>query len=217
MATAMTYSSLLNDLRNYLERGATLATDPSVYIQLPSLIGLAERRLARELKIQGTVTVVSSTMTTGEATYPKPDRWRETVSIRVGTGAGYNVTQEVYPRAYEYMRQYWPNQTLTGTPRFYADYDYSHWFFAPTPNAPFPYELIYYELPPLLGDDVQTNWFTEYAPNALLYASLMEAAPFLKNEEIIPIWQGFYDRAVAALNGEDIRQIADRGIIRRED
>ena len=217
MATAMTYSSLLNDLRNYLERGATLATDPSVYIQLPSLIGLAERRLARELKIQGTVTVVSSTMTTGEPTYPKPDRWRETVSIRVGTGAGYNVTQEVYPRAYEYMRQYWPNQTLTGTPRFYADYDYSHWFFAPTPNAPFPYELIYYELPPLLGDDVQTNWFTEYAPNALLYASLMEAAPFLKNEEIIPIWQGFYDRSVAALNGEDIRQIADRGIIRRED
>ena len=217
MATAMTYSSLLNDLRNYLERGATLATDPSVYIQLPSLIGLAERRLARELKIQGTVTVVSSTMTTGEATYPKPDRWRETVSIRVGTGTGYNVTQEVYPRAYEYMRQYWPNQTLTGTPRFYADYDYSHWFFAPTPNAPFPYELIYYELPPLLGDDVQTNWFTEYAPNALLYASLMEAAPFLKNEEIIPIWQGFYDRSVAALNGEDIRQIADRGIIRRED
>jgi hypothetical protein len=156
-------------------------------------------------------------MTVGEPTYPKPDRWRETVSIRVGTGTGYNTTQEVFPRAYEYMRQYWPNQTLTGTPRFYADYDYSHWFFAPTPNAPFPYELIYYELPPLLGDDVQTNWFTEYAPNALLYASLMEAAPFLKNEEIIPIWQGFYDRSVAALNGEDIRQIADRGIIRRED
>ncbi len=217
MATAMTYSSLLNDLRNYLERGATLATDPSVYVQLPSLIGLAERRLARELKIQGTVSVASSTMTQGQPTYPKPDRWRETVSIRVGTGAGYNVTQEVFPRAYEYMRQYWPNQTLTGTPRFYADYDYQHWFFAPTPSDDFPYEIIYYELPPLLGEDVQTNWFTEYAPNALLYASLLEAAPFLKNEEIIPIWQGFYDRAIAALNGEDIRQIADRGIIRRED
>ena len=217
MATAMTYTSLLNDLRNYLERGATLATDPSVYLQLPSLIGLAERRLARELKVQGLVNVVNSTMIQGQATYPKPDRWRETVSMRVGTGAGYNTTQEIFPRAYEYMRQYWPNQTLTGTPRFYADYDYQNWFFAPTPSDDFPYELIYYELPPLLGDDVQTNWFTEYAPNALLYASLMEAAPFLKNEEIIPIWQAFYDRAIAALNGEDIRQIADRGIIRRED
>jgi hypothetical protein len=69
MATAMTYTSLLNDLRNYLERGATLATDPSVYVQLPSLVGLAERRLARELKVQGTVTVVNSTMIQGQATY----------------------------------------------------------------------------------------------------------------------------------------------------
>ena len=217
MATAMTYTSLLDDLRNYLERGATLATDPSVFLQLPSLIGLAERRLARELKVQGTVNVVNSAMIQGQATYPKPDRWRETVSMRVGTGTNYNTTQEIFPRAYEYMRQYWPNQTLTGTPRFYADYDYQNWFFAPTPSDDFPYELIYYELPPLLGDDVQTNWFTEYAPNALLYASLMEAAPFLKNEEIIPIWQAFYDRAIAALNGEDIRQIVDRGIVRRED
>jgi hypothetical protein len=180
-------------------------------------VGLAERRLARELKVQGTVNVVNSTMTQGQATYSKPDRWRETVSMRVGTGAGYNTTQEIFPRAYEYLRQYWPNQTVTGTPRFYADYDYQNWFFAPTPSDDFPYELIYYELPPLLGDDVQTNWFTEYAPNALLYASLMEAAPFLKNEEIIPIWQSFYDRAIAALNGEDIRQIVDRGIVRRED
>lgn len=217
MATAMTYTSLLDDLRNYLERGATLATDPSVYIQLPSLVGLAERRLARELKIQGTVTVVSSTMTQGQPVIAKPDRWRETVSILVGTGTGYNTMKEIFPRAYEYTRLYWPDQTQTGTPRFYADYDYQHWLVVPTPSAPFPYELLYYELPPLLGDDVQTNWFTEYAPNALLYASLLEAAPFLKNEEIIPIWQGFYDRAIAALNGEDIRQIVDRGIIRRED
>lgn len=217
MPVAMTYNSLLYDLKAYLERGATLATDPTVYEQLPSLINLAERRLARELKIQGTATVASSTMQVGVAAYAKPDRWRETISIRIGTGTGYNTTKEVYPRAYEYMRLYWPNQTTLGQPRFYADYDYLNWFIAPTPDAPYPYELIYYELPPLLDDTNQTNWFTEYAPNVLLYAALLEAAPFLKNEEIIPVWEGFYNRAVAALNGEDIRQISDRSIIRRED
>ena len=217
MAQTMTFTTLQQDVRRYLERGATYASDPVVYEQIPRLINLAERRIARELKVQGFINVVTGTLINGQSVYSKPDRWRETVSIRIGTGTGYNTTKEVFPRAYEYMRQYWPNQTQTGEPRFYADYDYQHWFFAPTPSAAFPYELIYYELPPLLGDDVQTNWFTEYAPDALLYASLMEAAPFLKNEEIIPIWQGFYDRSVAALNGEDIRQIVDRGIIRRED
>jgi hypothetical protein len=217
MATAMTYNSLLNDLRAYLERGATLATDPTVYEQLPNLVNLAERRLARELKIQGLISVVSSTMTTGVAVYAKPDRWRETISIRVGTGDGYNTTQEVFPRAYEYMRQYWPNQTVTGTPRFYADYNYSNWFIAPTPSDEFPYEIVYYEQPVYLDTDSQTNWFTEYAPNALLYGALLEAQPFLKNPEMISVWEGFYNRAIAALNGEDLRQIVDRGIIRRED
>lgn len=217
MPSAMTYNSLLNDLRAYLERGATFATDPTVYEQLPSLINMAERRLARELKILGTATVVSSTMQAGTASYAKPDRWRETISIRIGTGSGFEVTKEVYPRAYEYMRTFWPNQTTRGEPRFYSDYDYSNWFIAPTPDQDYPYEIIYYELPALLDDTNQTNWLTEYVPNILLYASLLEAAPFLKNEEIIPVWEGFYNRALASLNGEDIRQISDRSIIRRED
>lgn len=217
MPTAMTYNSLLNDLRAYLERGATLATDPTVYEMLPTLIGMAERRLARELKIQGTVNVVTTALIAGQSVYDKPDRWRETVSIFVGTGAGNNTRSEVYPRGYEYIRSYWPNPTTTGTPRFYADYDYSHWLIAPTPASALPMEILYYELPPLLDDSNQTNWFTEYTPNALLYATLLESAPFLKNDERIATWEGFYNRAVAALNGEDIRQISDRGIIRRED
>ena len=217
MPTAMTYNSLLNDLRAYLERGATLATDPTVYEMLPTLIGMAERRLARELKIQGTVNVVTTALIAGQSVYDKPDRWRETVSIFVGTGTGNNTRSEVYPRAYEYIRSYWPNPTTTGTPRFYADYDYSHWLIAPTPSSALPMEILYYEIPPLLDDSNQTNWFTEYAPNALLYAALLEATPFLKNDERIATWEGFYNRAVAALNGEDIRQISDRGIIRMED
>lgn len=217
MPVAMTYNSLLNDIRAYIERGATLATDPTVYEQLPKLINLAERRLARELKIQGTVTAMTGTLVTGTAVVPKPDRWRETVSMNVGTGASYNTRREIFPRSYEYCRTYWPDDSSTGTPRFYADYDYSNWLLAPTPSADFPFEVLFYEQPPYLDDTLQTNWWTEYAPNALLYASLLEAAPFLKNPEAIQMWDGFYSRAVAALNGEDIRQIVDRGIVRRED
>ena len=217
MPTAMTYASLKQDMQRYLERGATLATDPSVYEQLPSLINLAERRLARELKIQGTVTAVNGTMLAGTAVYAKPDRWRETVSMNFGSGVGYNNREEIFPRSYEYCRKYWPNDTQTGSPRFYADYDYSNWLIIPTPSDNFPFEILYYEQPPYLDDNVQTNWWTEYAPNALLYAALMEAAPFLKNAEAIQVWEGFYNRAIASLNGEDLRQIVDRGITRRED
>jgi hypothetical protein len=215
MPTAMTFSSLQDDIRAYLERGSI--TDETVYDQLPNLINLAERRLSREVKVAGTIAVVTSNMTNGTSVYAKPDRWRETISISVGTGTGNNTRVILGPRAYEFVRSVSPDPTQTGQPRFYADYNYSNWLFGPTPDANYPYEVVYHEQPMLLDNTNQTNWWTEYAPNALLYATLLETTPFLKNDDRIPVWQGFYDRALASLNGEDVRQIVDRTIVRRED
>jgi hypothetical protein len=75
---------------------------------------------------------------------------------------------------------------------------------------------LYYEQPRFLGDDFQTNWVTEYIPDLLLYASLLEATPFLKNDERIQTWQAMYDRAAQAVNGEDLKRILDRSANRSE-
>jgi hypothetical protein len=214
MPASMTFTSLQVDIRNYLERGG--ATDPIVYEQIPRLITLAERRIARELKIQGFQTVVNTTLQSGVAVYPKPDRWRDTISVNYGTGTNNNVHTPVFARSYEYIRSYWPNETETGSPQFYADYDYQHWIFAPTPDADYPMEVLYYQLPPLLDDTTQTNWLTEFAPNLLLYGSLVEATPFIKDDQRVQLWQTYYDRALAALNGEDLQKIVDRSTNRRE-
>jgi len=210
----MTFTSLQSDIRNYLERGG--ATDPIVYEQIPRLITLAERRIARELKIQGFQRVVNTTMQSGVAVYPKPDRWRDTISINIGTGANNNTHTPVFARSYEYIRQYWPNETQTDQPEFYADYNYNFWIFGPTPDADYPMEVLYYELPPLLDEVTQTNWLSEYAPNLLLYGSLVEATPFVKDDQRVQLWQSYYDRSLAALNGEDLQKIVDRSVNRRE-
>lgn len=216
MATTMTFTTLQQDVRRYLERGATYASDPVVYEQIPRLINLAERRIARELKVQGFINVVTGTFAVGQAVYSKPDRWRDTVSVNIGTGASNNNRKVLFTRDYEYLLSYWPNRTETEEPVFYADYDYDHWLIAPTPDAEYPFEILYYELPPLLDDVVQTNWLTEYAPQLLLYGTLLEATPFLKNDERINVWQSMYDRAAAMLNGEDLAKILDRSAVRKE-
>jgi hypothetical protein len=203
-------------VQRYLERGNTLASDPIVFEQIPRLINLAERRIARELKIEGFINVVTGTLSAGQSVYPKPDRWRDTVSMSIGTGATLDNRKVLFARVYEYLRSYWPNALETDTPLFYSDYDYSHWLLAPTPDAAYPFEILYYELPPLLDESVQTNWITEYAPQLLLYGTLVEATPFLKNDERIPVWQSMYDRAAAMLNGEDLAKILDRSAVRKE-
>ena len=205
----MTYSSLLEDVRRYLERGFTAESDQIVYEQLPRLITLGERRISRELKIQGFIRAVTTPLQAGVATYRKPDRWRDTVSMTLN-GA------PIFARAYEYCRNYWPDEAQTATPQFYADYDYNHWLITPTPNADSTLEVMYYEQPRFLGEDFQTNWLTEYAPQLLLYGTLLEATPFLKNDERINVWQSMYDRAAAMLNGEDLAKILDRSAVRKE-
>ena len=71
MSYTMTYDSLLVDLRRYLERGFTEASDQIVFDQLPRLITLGERRIARELKIEGFIRAVNLPLSIGVSTYFK--------------------------------------------------------------------------------------------------------------------------------------------------
>lgn len=214
MPTSMTYDSLLTDLRQYLERGTSV--DTTVFEQLPRLINLAERDIARTLKIQGFINVVTSTMAAGTSVYAKPDRWRDTVSINFGIGASNNERTPLFPRSYEYCRLFHPDSTVQAQPEFYADYNYENWLFAPTPDAAYPFEVLFYELPELLDSVNQTNWLTDHAPNALLHASLLQATRFLKNDDRIPVWQQNYESDLQKLNGEDLQKIIDRTSTRQE-
>jgi hypothetical protein len=211
MAVSMTFDSLLSDMRAYLERGTSV--DETVFEQLPSLINLAERTLAQSLKILGFINVVTDTMTIGQSVIPKPDRWRATASINFGVGTT-QVRTPLFNRSYEYMRRYWPDEDLTDQPKFYGDFDYFNWLIAPSADFAYPFEVSYWQLPALLDATNQTNWTTDFAPNALLHGALLQATPFLKNDERIQVWQGIYDRDVIVLEQQDVRRIIDRQVTR---
>ena len=208
VAVVMTYDSLVDDISTYLER-----TDQATLAKIPTFIMLAEQVIATDLKFLGNLTVATSTMVPGAATIDKPARWRKTVSLNV-TVAGKR--QPVLLRKYEYLREFWPDPTDTSTPKFYCDYDYTHWLIAPTPDLAYNYEVLYYERVQPLDSSNQSNWFTQYAPQALLYGSLLQAMPFLKNDERIPMWQAQYQQVIATLQAEDITRVADRQSIVRD-
>lgn len=212
MATGMTYTSLLDEVRRYIERGFTAASDPLVWVELPNLVNAAERRIARELKILGFQKAYAWTMTPGVATYPKPAGWRQTVSMAFAAGQTNDEYTPLFTRTYEYCRTYWPRATvLTGVPKFYADdYNFYYWFIVPTPQLAYNIESLVWSLPAQLGDTTQTNWLTDEAPDMLKYAVLLESAPFLKNDQAQARWQGFYDRALSSTNGEDMQRAIDR-------
>jgi hypothetical protein len=204
-AAVMTYTSLVEDISSYLER-----TDTATLEKIPTFIMLAEQQIALEIKFLGNLTVQESAMITGTPVIDKPARWRKTVSMNVVVAGS---RQPVLLRKLEYLREYWPNATETDTPIYYGDYDYTHWLVAPTPDADYSFEVLYYERVQPLDSTNQTNWFTIYAPQALLYGTLLQAMPFIKNDERIPMWKAQYDLVINTLKSEDATRIADRQAI----
>lgn len=204
-AAVMTYDSLVENISSYLER-----TDTATLEKIPLFIMLAEQVIASEIKFLGNLTVNTAFMVAGTNIIPKPARWHKTVSMNVLVDGQ---KQPVLLRKYEYLREYWPDATQTDVPKFYADYDYTHWLIAPTPDAAYSFEVLYYQRLQPLDSTNQTNWMTEYAPQALLYGSLLQAMPFLKNDDRIPMWQAQYSAIMQTLKAEDQQRLADRQAI----
>jgi hypothetical protein len=83
MTYGMTYSSLVGNLQDYTSN----YTNTNYANQIPQLIFNAELRISRELKsLEGKVVVVSN-FQQGLAVYPKPGRWRTTISMNYASTA----------------------------------------------------------------------------------------------------------------------------------
>ena len=198
----MTYDSLTATVLQYLER-----KDAAVVDAIPTFISLTEFEIAQEIKTLGQLQIAESTMTAANPVLQKPARWRKTVSMNVITSTG---THPVFLRKYEYLRNYTPNPaTGGGVPEYYADTDWDHWYLAPAPDQAYAFEVLYYERIEPLSSTNQTNWLTQNAPNAMLFGTLLQAMPFLKNDQRV-IFQQKYSESLQALKAEDIARVGDR-------
>jgi hypothetical protein len=196
-AYQMTYDNLIADVIAYMERD-----DPGFIAQIPSLIGLAESAIAAELKTLLQLTVVETTLAVNQVVLNKPARWRKTVSMKVNG-------QPLLLRSQDYVAQYQAEST-SGVPKYYAEYDYNNFAFAPAPSAASPVEIIYYSLIQPLDSTNQQNLFTRECPQAMLFGTLLQAQGYLKALDKLPVWKSYYTDSLNALKKEDNARRVDR-------
>lgn len=195
--TVQTYALLKTDT------AAALARD-DLTARIAEFVANAEFRIARELRPRGFEVYTTSTFTSGSAgaIIDQPTRLIDLISFHVladaaGTATG-SIRYPCFERPYSFIRAYTPNQSTTGRPKFYADMGANQIIVAPSPSAAFTFELAYYERLAPLSDSNTTNYLTANAPQLLLYATLLESAPYLRDDARIETWQGLYDRHAAA-------------------
>ncbi len=70
----------------------------------------------------------------------------------------------------------------------------------PLPAVDDVVEIDYYAKVPALADDRDDNVFSEYHPDAFIYAALLEATPYLHEDERLETWTTFYNNIRDAIN-----------------
>lgn len=96
-----------------------------------------------------------------------------------------------------FVKDYWPDDSQTGTPKYYCWQDDVNIRIAPTPSSE-EIEVLYTVRLPVLSSEQQTNWLSEYAPDLLQMAVLLEAGAWTKDAEMIQLYN---ERYASALNG----------------
>lgn len=197
----ITYTSLVALIPSYMEqRGSAFIA------QVDTFINLAENRIATDMKQEGFQSVVTGNMALNNV-QAKPAFWRENISFQYKLNGEWKMLKL---RTLEWIKRYWPNVNETGAPEYYADYNINNFYIAATPGVTYPFELTYYaRLDPLSAAN-DSNWLTLNAPQALLYACLLEAALWLKNPESEAKWEKQYQISCGGLLTEDASRKKDR-------
>ena len=185
-----TYAELQTTIAGYLAR-SDLTT------QIPDFIRLAEVRLRRDLRIRQMLTSTTLTCTSGTATVTIPSDFLE-IKDFVVTG------NPVRPLNYESPSLFSRNSRSmdAGKP---LDYTVLATTFklAPIPDSNYSLSLVYSAAPEYLSDTNTSNTFLTVCPDLLLYASLLEAEPYLMNDARVNTWGTMFDRAMSSLTRSD--------------
>ena len=191
-----TFTELKDAIADWLDRSDLTA-------RIPDFIALAEARINRELRIRPME--VRSTMyaTVDQQYFNLPGGYIQMRNIQLNTNPTTPleyITPEMLDRLY--------GSTTTGKPRAYTLIG-DEIQLAPIPDSAYQIEMAFYEKFTPLGDGtsgtVTNNWLTANAPDVLLYGALMEAEPFIKNDERIPVWLNGYSNAIDKLQKADQR------------
>ena len=113
------------------------------------------------------------------------------------------VTNPVTPLEYRNMQNLdrYRAADTTGKPIYYT-ITQNKLEFAPVPDSEYTLEIVYYQKIPALADNA-TNWLLDAHPDAYLYGSLMQSAPYLQADERIGIWAGKYNQIKEQITASD--------------
>jgi hypothetical protein len=191
MATITNYSTLKSTIADYLNR-ADLTSQIETFIQF------AEADLNTRLRCREQIVRAEAT---SSAEYVQlPADWLEAINLHIVGGQ--------QPLRYVTLDEadIINKEQIYTAPHFYSLMNGAIEII-PEPSDDIDIEMIYYAKITSLSDVNTTNWLLTKAPDVYLYGALTHAAPFLMDDQRIPVFAQIYLARVQALQDESQKSL----------
>jgi len=158
----MTYDELVTNIRNYTEVNANVFTNAVIN----TFITMAENQILREIDLDVFKVEATANMTSGNKFLSAPSDILTHRYMMITSG-----NNQIFLdfRDTSFMKEYAPNGSATGTPKYYSVWDQNTFYVAPTPNANFVVELGYIYRPAQYACLIQAYSYTKGPDNMLQY------------------------------------------------
>jgi hypothetical protein len=176
----VTYAELVAAIKGYAENdfpataGSFSSTD-----QLNTFIEQAEQRIFNSIQFPVIRKNVTGTTTSGNKYLATPVDFLSVFSIAVIAANG--SYEFLLNKDVNFIREAYPTPTDLGTPAYYALFNENTFILGPTPDSNYSTELHYFYYPESIVT-AGTSWLGDNFDSVLLYASLLEAAAFMKSD-----------------------------------
>lgn len=177
------YSALKSSIADWLNRDDLTAT-------IPDFISLAEAQLERRLPVQKRTQRSTATIDTQFSALPSDFVSAKSLVL--------TSTAPVQPLTFLTEDELDAKKSIyrtTGKPLFFALIG-NQIEVLPAPDTGYTAELTYVATLAKLSDSNTSNWLLERHPDVYLYGALLQAAPYLRDDERVALWTPLYGQAI---------------------
>jgi len=186
-----TQATLKTAIQDYLE------TDESTFVsELDNIIKNAEERIFKSVQMPDQRKNVQGNTTTDNRFLSTPSDFLAPFSLAVIDSNQYSYLELKHN---SFIKEYAPDSTTRGKPKYYALFDQSTFELAPVPDQDYTVEFHYLYRPASItsGATSTTTYLSTESPDLLLYACLCEGAMFLKMDP--SIYEAKYQESLARM------------------
>ena len=198
MAQITSYSTLQDAVTSWLMRGA----DTTFQADVPTMIQLAEAKLKRDSRVRSN-RIVDPVAISSEV-LNLPSDYKSLVSLTLTGPTYFGFLNQVSMSEFEDLKGRYGDSA--GPPTHFAITG-TQLYIHPTPDQAYEARLVYERTITSLSTSTTINWLLTSHPDIYLYATLCEAAPYLKDDNRLQMWQMLLAERLEELHSQ--RQFSD--------